>query len=400
MRIFWLVSVTLYVALAFPAVSAAADSTSTSTPPTPTPADLYVRATSTNGGQPCTPAPDLASVITLVETKLKNLQPPYDVALGDAAGPNQLSAYPKKRKGADKKDGVLVSNVIVATICRTADVYSISVVKYAVDESPPTSGSLTGTFDALQTADWSSAFGPTSLFPNVAFLPIVNDTNNVINPRLQRNLPLTVIATPAPAPIAPPSAGSPPPPLPPTTRLAECRASNYKMLIIGRTTASSTSTDLTRGIVAASALKLFTQKNPWGTIYSSAGVLLAALYTPSSAEASVDMFTCASPKVLVHVGGKDFHITGHSTLASIGVDPYGQQRALDNATLDLANQLDCIIHYKLADLNILSPEQLSKARTSIYPYDEKANSQWCTDYYKTLKTKFPDRAVEAPIKSQ
>jgi len=344
-----------------------------------TQADLYVFSTSASGTEVCDRLQDVdrSAVVDLVRRQLRVVG--YTTAVGATTGPDPLHAYPVRIPGQNP-----INHVLVATVCKTGDIDNISIAGYAlstsnsVDATPATSGSVAGTFDSLESADWSNVFGTAALFPNVAFIPIVNDTTNVINPRLQRNLPLTVIATPAPAPIAPPPPGAPAPPQPPTTRLGECRASAYKMLIIGRTTTSSTSTDVTRGIVAASALKLFTQPAPWSTVYSSVGVLFASLYDPTSSEASVDMFSCGpNDDHLEQIGGLNHHITGWKRTALVGVDPFGQQRTLDLAAVDLANQLDCIIYWRLGDMGILSLNDLAKARQSIYPKDDLATSPWC-----------------------
>jgi hypothetical protein len=338
------------------------------------PADVYTLATSANGGQPCsaTDPADLTAVFTLISTRLGAS---YVVTRKYKTAPDILASYVATGKPA---------NVVIATVCKTLDVYSISITGYALAVGKSTSNSLSGTFDALETqtkAAWLNLFGTSAspLFPNVAFLPVANDTTGIINSRLQRNLPITIIATPAPAPIAPPPPGAPAPPLPPTTRLGACQASAYRMLIVGRTTTASQSTDLTRLIVAGSSLK-FSQPHPWGTVYTVLGAVVGLLYIPNSAEVGADVFVCpaGSSDEISQVNGLDGHITGHKTSPTIGADPFVVQRTLDTAVVDLANQLDCIVANKLEQLKI----------QDVPPKDDLAKSPWCATYYKSLKADF------------
>lgn len=344
--------------------------------------DVFVLRTSVNGSQPCSrhllSSNDRDAVNSMVASRL----PSYTVNGLLPSSVDILAPYMQQPAP---------NNVIIAAICRTLDVDTISMSGYAFQQGvKPTSGALGGTFDAMETSDWSGIFGTTPLFSTVAYLPVVNDTSNVVNPRLLHNLPLTQIATPAPAPVAPPAPGAPAPPQPPTTRLAECQASAYRMLIAGRTTTSSQRPDLTRLILAGSALK-FSAPQPWGTIYTVLGASAGLLYIPNSAEAGVEVFVCppkqlllSNPglfsvptgvdptKVLFEVGGLDHAIIGHKVTSAIGLDPYVQQGVLDTAVLDLANQLDCIITQELAKMQMLnvlgSPPQA----------DSIATSKWCT----------------------
>ncbi len=350
-------------------------------------ADVYVVRTSVNGSQPCARHAYGLSQIQAIEAMVAAHLTAYDVVVkstGPDAPADILAPYLSPFASVPQ-------SVVLSTVCRTLDVSTVSVAGYAFQPlQKPTSGSLGGTFDTLEVGDWSSLFGTATLFPTVAFLPVVNDTSSVINPRLLHNLPLTLIATPAPAPIAPPPPGASAPPQPPATRLAECQASAYRILVAGRTTTSSQRPDLTRLILAAAGLKS-TAPTPWGPVWTVLGAAAGILYIPNSAEAGVNVFVCptkqlllsANPpfnlprgmdpsKVIFEVGGLDHAIVGHKVTPAIGLDPYVQQGVLDTAVVDLADQVDCVITLELAKmqmLNVLGNPPV---------IDDVAASSWCT----------------------
>jgi hypothetical protein len=324
------------------------------------PVASYVLVTSVSNGQQCsTPgARDLLAVRDLIRTKLGNaysvqdyLTPPPDI-LADAAG----------RLTKNRAPGF----VVISTLCKTGDVGSISVAAYALKRTPDGSvsiesgNSFSGSLDALEASDWSNPFGQHALISNVAFLPITNDTVGVVNSRLLRNLPLTVIATPAPVPgptLSPGSVG------PPTTALAACQASGLNMLVAGRTVSATQNLDVTRAIVAGASLG-FSQPKGWAALYKIIGSGLSLIGIPNVAQASADVFVCTKDD-LYQIGGLDHHITGYARSPAIGVNSLVQQNVLDTATLDLANQLDCII------------QNQTKGKTP----DTIAASDWCLHVY-------------------
>ncbi len=301
--------------------------------------------------------------------------------------------------------------VAIATVCKTLDVTNISVAGYDIEKALIQSGSVSGTFDSLESSKsttWANLFGtvppgPVIAVPNIAFLPVGNDPNGVINPRLLRNLPLTVIATPAPlAPTAAPAPGAPAPAAtPPATRIDQCNSSAYHMLVTGRVPITSQSTDLSRAIIAGGSLKW--SQPEWNAYYTSAGLIAGLLYNPNSAEVGVDVFVCPrETKIrdlakafrtnsydknhqktgslpgkagqLYEVGGINHHIIGHKTTPAIGTDPFAQQRAEDKAVVDLANQLDCIISQELDKMgNFLTIKQQQDAGM----LDPISSGAWC-----------------------
>jgi hypothetical protein len=313
-------------------------------------ADLYVLRSGSTQAQPCEvratadQAADASAITALVRSKLGS----YTIQQGSAPGPDFLQPYLNPASGA-----AAAPNVILATYCKSADVYTISILGYAVKNKIVSTGSVSGTFDALETADWSNLFAAASVtfvVPNVSFLPVANDTTNVVNARLMHNLPVTPIQTPAPAPTATPASGTP---AIPTTRLAQCQASAYRMLISGRTLLTSASNDLSRAAVVGATLKQ-SAPDPWGTYYTILGTVVGGLYTPNSAEVGADVFICPpdKPDKLYMIGGLDHHITGHSTTPALGTNPMAAQRAVDLATTDLQNQLFCIIQHEIAEMNL------------------------------------------------
>ncbi|MBV8147633.1 MAG: hypothetical protein JO092_00915, partial [Candidatus Eremiobacteraeota bacterium] len=131
--------------------------------------------------------------------------------------------------------------------------------------------------------------------------------------------------------------------------------------------------------------------------------ILGLLYNPASADVSVDFFICPKKDVigldpsdpshkrtfvkygagkLYQIGGTDAHITGHHVTRAIGVNPYANQVALDFATVDLANQLDCIIYQELAELQI---KDYAKKQRAIYGDNDLGQTAWCINYYRALK---------------
>jgi hypothetical protein len=355
--------------------------------------DVYVLPTNVNGNQPCA-APNSSDIAALRSMIATQLLPNYTAAVGVKVGPDYLSPgnYPRG----------LGAFVIIASVCKALSVYAITINGYALGKSSgdQTSGSLSGTFDALESSDWSNLFGMAPMVPNVAFLPIPNDTNNFINPRLVRNLSITVLATPAPAPIAPSPPGQPPPPLPPSTRLKECQSSDYQMLVVGRALITSTNNDISRVIVAGSALQF--RQPTWGGYYQGAGAILGLLYNPASADVSVDFFICPKNNIpfsatdstakykagnLYQVGGADAHITGHHVTTAIGVNPYANQTSVDLAAVDLANQLDCIIWRELQELQV---KDWKLKQGALYGDNDLGKGLWCDKYFRALK------ALEGP----
>ena len=404
----WLIATALIgapIAVVLPSIEASAEVTAmTSVAPSPAPlrVDTYVLSTNVAGNAPASP-PNDADVRAVRKMIHSQLAPRYDAQVGTKPGPDFLSIgnYPPK-SGA---------YVAIATVCKTAQVYSISINGYALGSQTidPSSGSLTGTFDALESGDWSNLFGTGLMFSFASFLPVSNDANGIVNPRLLRNLPITLIATPAPAPIAPPPPGQPPPPAPPATRIKECQASAYQMLIIGRTVITSTNNDISRAIVAGSALQF--RQPGWGSYYQALGAAGALFYSPASADVSVDFFICPPRDVTVfadeakqiklreykagklyQIGGTDAHITGHHVTPAIGVNPYANQRALDLATVDLANQLDCIIYRELAELQV---DDFVVKQKAIYGDDDLGATLWCANYFTTLK--FFEGKIPKPV---
>jgi hypothetical protein len=387
---------------------------------------LFVVATNGSAAQPCSrPRPaKMVEVASEMQAILRN-KLHRDVALesyrteSDEPDSDILSHY----LGASKKS----VDVVLATVCRQFDVTSVSFVGYhIVNGAAKTSGNQSGTFDQLEVADpgsWNFLFGlqtPTpaplgTFVPGVAFIPVGNDPNGVINPRLLHNLPfLTVIATPGPlGPATPGAAGAPPPaPTPPATRLAECQASSYKMLVVGRVFVSGANNDLSRAIVTAGSLS-WTQPTDWHSYYTSLGVIGGFLYNPNSAEVSVDIFKCPpGAHNVTQVGGLGYHIVGHHTTPSFGTNPFAAQVAQDFALVDLENQIDCVVSQErvLMGVPLVSQVQLSQA-------DDKATSLWCrgvdpradptfkqpttpTSYFGALYAAHPDTIVNTPINAE
>ena len=218
------------------------------------PVQLYVVATGVRSSLPCA-KPNVRDMVHLSEAVYKMLQmnlPPQfggvtlrtyqePPATLETPAPDILQAYV----------GGTPRFVAIATVCKTLDVTNISVAGYDIEKALIQSGSVSGTFDSLESSKsttWANLFGtvppgPVIAVPNIAFLPVGNDPNGVINPRLLRNLPLTVIATPAPlAPTAAPAPGAPAPAAtPPATRIDQCNSSAYHMLVTGRVPITSQS---------------------------------------------------------------------------------------------------------------------------------------------------------------
>lgn len=166
-------------------------------------------------------------------------------------------------------------------------------------------------------------------------------------------------------------------PTPPATCIEQCRSSADHILISGRVPITSQSTDISRAVIAGGSLKW--SQPEWNVYYTSAGLVAGLLYNQNSAEVGVDVFVCpptmaaaanfpyyawnkatkkykktkGDPTLLYEVGGINHHIVGHKTTPAIGTDPFAQQRALDTAVVDLANQLDCIISEELDKMGIV-----------------------------------------------
>jgi hypothetical protein len=419
------------------------------TPRTPSasgPVQLYVVGTGVKSSLPCT-KPHVRDMIVLSKAVYKMLQ----MNLPSQFGGVTLRTYqePPAKLETPAPDilqpyiGQSPKFVAIATVCKTFDVTNLSIAGYDIEKGLVQSGSMGGTFDSLESSDrttWANLFGtatpgPVIAVPNIAFLPVGNDPNGIINPRLLRNLPLTVIATPPPlAPTAAPAAGAPAPPAtPPASRIDQCNASAYHMLITGRVPILSQSTDVSRAIIAGGSLKW--SQPEWNPYYTSAGLVAGLLYNPNSAEIGVDIFVCppsTTPNLakafrtntydqnqhktsvdgkagrLYEVGGINHHIVGHKTTPAIGTDPFAQQRAEDKAVVDLANQLDCIISQELNKMGILTIAKQQAAGM----LDPISSSPWCNDpdgsgypqsgkgYFAHLEMDFLDPALgntDAPL---
>lgn len=427
--------------------SQSAIATPVQNPVRPDPVHLYVISTTVSGGQRCswTGVNRIIDLATAVENLASARLPAAAAYSGvrledyDPASPSSFRPPPDVLLKYINPMPTKPTYVALATLCRTGDVTNIVITGYQLATGKkPSSGSVTGTFDALETADpasWANLFGtnnpPLPVFiPNVAFLPVGNDPNNVVNPRLLRNLPITAVATPPP--LAPPAPGSPPPPTPPPTRLGMCQASTDRIYIAGRIVITSASNDISRAILAGGSLK-WTQVE-WSAYYTSAGLIAGLLYNPNSAEVSVDVFVCppkavglktglhnhgttsdgtdeddmlrgfpyedaagkhpeGRPDTLYQVGGLGHHITGHRTTPSIGTDPFAAGHALDSAVLDLENQLDCII--------VMEQVKMGQPKNELG--DDLTHSAWCMGgtntpgYFKTLEASNPDALVAAPV---
>jgi hypothetical protein len=381
----------------------------------PPPVKLYVVGAGAQSNVACWHARDADMIkIAAAVTEMVRARLPESTEYGPVVLQDYLP--PPARKPIGPPPDILQSNIslkrpakiVIATVCRMFDVAAISIASYSisVDGQIMTNGAppLSGSFDALESADkktWASLFAPTpapapfTIGSTVAFLPVGNDTNGIINPRLLRNLPLTQIATPPPAaPTVPPAPGASRPPVaptPPPTRIEQCRTSAYHILISGRVPITSQSTDLSRALIAGGSLAW--SQPEWSVYYTSAGLIAGLLYNPNSAEVGVDVFVCppddelarknfsyyewdaktgayqkklGAPR-LYEVGGINHHIVGHKTTPAIGTDPFAQQRALDTAVVDLANQLDCVIWGETQKMGLSGP-----------PLDSVTNDPWCT----------------------
>jgi hypothetical protein len=349
--------------------------------------DYYVVATSASGGQPCLP-PGKADYLAVAKMVKVRLSPWYSPLWSKKAQPPDYLAY---YLGQSQPSTVYV---VIATFCRMLDVDTINIAGYVIGSNKTIStGSLGGTFDALETSDWSGVFGTQTnspvvnlpTYPNVAFVPVANDTTGIVNARLVRNLPVTVMSTPAPLPTAPPAPGSQPAPAAPSTRLAACQASAYRMLIVGRSADTSQSTDFTRVIVATTTLS-FTGSAGWNFASQTAAGLAGVLFVPNSAQISADVFYCPpnEPDKLYWLGGENHHITGWRSLHSFGLDPYSQRYALDLAISDLNNQLYCVVKQAVHKMNLTSVDNTSIESDNDLKSDKLANSYWCNAQFAKL----------------
>src|SRR5262249_16219020 len=89
----------------------------------------------------------------------------------------------------------------------------------------------------------------------------------------------------------------------------------------------------------------------------------------------------------------DHHITGHHQHPAVGSDPYATQGATDEAIVDLASQLDCIIYHQLHELKIQDERKL---QAELYP-NETVGSK-CSQYYEKLKAlegRHPGKIIQA-----
>jgi hypothetical protein len=398
MRIFFVITVLLATAVGQSRMSNAAETAGAAK------ASLYVLVSGATQTQPCEirrgqeKSADAAAILKLVAA---NVSENARVTPGAQEGPDFLGSHLKDRK-AD-------NHVIIASYCKIGDVYTITLNGYSWDvPSKLDSGTLTGTFDSLESnSGWKTLFAAATpsnvLAPHIAFIPVAGDTNNVVNPSLLNNLPLTQLATPGPAPTASPAPGMP---AIPGTPIEQCLASGDRMLVIGRTLTTSASSEISRASVVGATLKQ-SAPNPWGTYYTILGTVFGGLYVPNSADVGVDVFTCKSPTdkdvdseqpEIKQVGGLGHHITGHAVTPALGTNAVAAERAIDLAANDLANQIYCI-WLESTDAGY-KKESLVTDGFADWCYGGKTKQDAAkkrTSYYNRLASCYPDAIVAQPV---
>lgn len=265
------------------------------------------------------------------------------------------------------------NNVLVADLCANGEVVTASIASYAISYTagqPPSvvAGTpISGTFDALEGANWGPLFYGTA---HVGFLPVLGDNSDIINGNLQRNLPyLQTITT-----------------IDSLDNL--CSQTQDKIVVSGQGSLATQNLDTFRTLVVGGAFS-FSQPAPWGWIWKIFGGGVGLVGIPNTQVIPAQIVDCHDASHIVAFGPKiafadpkdaQYLIVGHASQSAVGTNNKVQRRVLDNAIADLQNQIDCIV-------------QRTKSANfgTKYDADPVASSTWCDDYYKNL----PKTAVDA-----